>query len=257
MKRVIVLLFTLCLPCWGSFTAVNSAHGTGDTASNTIATAAASATAGNHIVVGITWADTTSTVNKVQDTAGNTYTEADATCLKHSATATQSTDIWLATNITGNASNVVTATFQTGQTPTFRRISIEQYSTTNSGSITFDHCGTGDGNGGSMTLSTFNTSQASEVDFAFYSTGNNGNPWTAGTNYTLRQTGTSGDSQTEDWIMSATQTGVAAPITATSPGTWVGSHGAFKEPASGGSPSGFDKAKKLDQLETMLREQKP
>ena len=99
---------------------------TGQTASNTtagtsLAAAAFSATAGQHLLVAVALATTTASVSTITDTAGNTYAR--------QSTITNGTsvvvELWAATGITGNASNVVTVTFSAS---TLAAIAIEEYS---------------------------------------------------------------------------------------------------------------------------------
>lgn len=87
----------------------------------TIAAAAASHVTGNLLVVGVRSGSGTVTTT-VTDTAGNTYRR-----IGHSSGSSTSTlQLWFANNITGNASNVVTATFSSALQ--FRGIVVVEYS---------------------------------------------------------------------------------------------------------------------------------
>lgn len=109
------------------------AVGSSDSSGSTIATASFTATAGRNLVVGIVTLNSGSvyrTVSSIADTAGN-----DAKYFR-CGTAQQINlgdgyymvmDIWHAMNITGHASNVVTATLS-GAADTARRIIVLEFS---------------------------------------------------------------------------------------------------------------------------------
>lgn len=100
---------------------VNSVGVTAGGASTTIASTALSMSTGNFVYVMVTLL--TGTVSSVTDTAGNTYVNVPG------ATVTLGiarTEVWYAKNITGNASNVVTANLSGSFGG--RRIHVLQYS---------------------------------------------------------------------------------------------------------------------------------
>lgn len=93
--------------------------------SNTIASAAASHTTGNTLVVGIYAYNNnsaTASVSSVTDTAGNTYVQRGEYAYGYNILS-----IWIADDITGHASNVVTVTFP-ASAYAFRHIAVLQYS---------------------------------------------------------------------------------------------------------------------------------
>ena len=92
--------------------------GTGGTIANDTAL---NTTTGNCLIVCVSTYD--ETVSSISDTAGNTYTKA---IQQDRSAGTQNVEIWYAQNITGNASNVTTATF-TGDTSD-RGISVSEFS---------------------------------------------------------------------------------------------------------------------------------
>jgi len=80
-------------------------------------------TSANLIVVCVTYWDTTGTVSSIADTAGNTYVKAIA----HKKVNTNySAEIWYAEDITGNANNITTVTFD--ESCGYPWISVSEYS---------------------------------------------------------------------------------------------------------------------------------
>ena len=106
-----------------AITLVNSAVTNDATAATTIASAAFNATTGNAVLVGVSAYDTDGVVTGVTDTAGNTYVRAGS---DEGLDATHHMSVWYALNITGNASNVVTATY-TGSSA-YRILGVSQFS---------------------------------------------------------------------------------------------------------------------------------
>lgn len=99
---------------------VNNAGGT------TVAASAINAATGNLIVVFVSGYATypNAAVSGVADTAGNTYTKAGSDLA--GLDINQRLSCWYASNVTANASNVVTATYEASST--FRAILVVQYS---------------------------------------------------------------------------------------------------------------------------------
>lgn len=103
---------------------VNTAHGTNQSGSSVspVATGAFVATAGNLIVAIVRQDDDLNGPTSVSDTAGNSYSNV--------VTATMSSGdligLWYAKNITGNAANVVSATWAAGHS--FNAVLTLQYS---------------------------------------------------------------------------------------------------------------------------------
>src|SRR5690349_14775531 len=106
----------------GSPAFVNVASGENNSnpiSGSTVATGSFSSTTGNVIVVGLTNNAGSTTVVSISDTAGNTYTAVDSL---QNVTADSTFRTYYAKNITGNASNVVTATFTNASTVGYARI---------------------------------------------------------------------------------------------------------------------------------------
>lgn len=103
---------------------VNSGAEATSGSSSTIAAAAINATTGNTIVVFVS-SDTATrrSCSSLADTAGNTYTQCGSV---YQGSSTHEMSMWVATNITGNASNIVTATFSGSAAQ--RCIGVLQYS---------------------------------------------------------------------------------------------------------------------------------
>src|SRR6266542_3306955 len=109
MRRLLAILL-LCVATRASaaIAFVNSTVGYNFTGGTTITCTAANHATGNLVVVGVHTLTSTDAVSTVTDTAGNSYQRAGT---KVSSAAGGSGEIWYATNVTGNASNVVTVTF--------------------------------------------------------------------------------------------------------------------------------------------------
>ena len=172
---------------------VNSAVGdAGAVASSTIASAAFSVTTGNTIIVGVSSynAGAFRTVTGIADTAGNTYTKCGA---GYNADAGSDIEIWVATNITGNASNIVTATFS--NTTAYRHIAACQYSGLATSSV-YDAGSTGKLDASDTTSHSSNTavtSVADEVIVCWFVTWNTLQTYSASSPYTIRANGTGGN----------------------------------------------------------------
>lgn len=188
--------------------------------SKTIATAGISHTSGNLLVAVIGYC-TNTTVSKVEDTAGNTYSLAKR---KGPDGSNDCVEIWYAKNITGNANNVVTATF--AASASYRQIHACQYSGCDTDSP-LDVSSDGSGTGTSFSTSAVTTNQANEVIVAGFYTFKY-EVFTAGTNFTLRSSGGSSQScAIEDRIVSSTGSYGSAISTPVST-NWVGVHATFK-----------------------------
>lgn len=179
---------------------VNKTTGTSDTGATTLAATAASHTTGNLIVVGVVWSNNV-TASIPTDTAGNTYV---STTFKANNGTSDHVEIFYAKNVTGNASNVVTAHFSASAT--FRRIFVYQYS----GCSTTAPFTTGEGSTGtaasttSVVTGSFSTAIANSVLVAFMGGSGSESADTAGSGYTLENAKLGGDSNGEDRIVSAT-----------------------------------------------------
>jgi len=163
----------------------------------TIAAPAANHTSGNLLVVFVGMNSSSVTVSSIADTAGNTYTK--VTSIKDSE-INDTIECWYAKNITGNANNVVTATFS--GSVGYRTITVDQYSGCDT-SAPLDQYNTGTGENTAPITGNITTTAANEVLVAgvylraFRTI-------TAGTNYTKRTDASYAAS--EDRIVSATGT---------------------------------------------------
>lgn len=133
----------------------------------TIAASAFVCTTGNAIVVGVSNYNTGQTVSSIADTAGNTYVRLGNV---ESPDSSGRMEMWLATNITGHAANVVTVTFDAGTT--FRTIAAAEFTQIATASpldqsTTVNISGTGTTH---TTDATGTTVQADELIIAFYIT---------------------------------------------------------------------------------------
>lgn len=171
---------------------VNSTSGISAGAGTTVALTAFNCVAGNTIAVGIGTYATGSVVSTVTDTAGNTYTKAAESKVR------TSNEVWVATDITGHATNVITVTFSASVSTTRRAIA-HQYSgraTTN----VVDGTGVGNGTGvTSCTTGSFSPAAAGGAVFAYLVTQGADSAQVAGANYVLRLTEVA-DSCSEDRV---------------------------------------------------------
>lgn len=228
MRRLgwLVVAFVLCVgrPASAAIALVNFDSGANSGSANTIATAGKVTTSGNMVAAGICWFATTGTVNSVTDTGLNTYVQATGALIHGTG---DTCDIWYAKNITGNASNVVTANLSGAQT--FRSIHILQYSGADP-TAPFEIAATGTGTGPSVTSSAFSPAAAGNVNVAFASFGNTAT-WAAGTNYALEIAAASPDRASEDRV-NAPSGSQTASITSGGTNALIITVGSFKPTAT-------------------------
>ncbi len=195
-----------------AITQVNKAVDSSSGTSTTISAPATSHTSGNTIAVFFRSSGGV-TITGVSDTAMNSYS-ACSTLYTGQAGISQ---WWCACNITGNASNVVTGTFDNNTSN--RAIHVIQYS-----GIALTSCNDVDAGGHvdntvtTATSSSFTTSQASEVLLMGVNVGGFGTTFTQGTGWTIQDTSPDGFSATEGKIVSSIQTGVTADMSFSSVG---------------------------------------
>ena len=199
---------------------VNVATGSADTAATTIASAAASHTAGNMLAVHVVSGDSAQNVSSIADTAGNTYTLVASSRIQDAAIGTVET--WVAANIAGNASNVVTATYTASVS--FRRIIVTQFS----GRATTAPAEIG-------TTAALSASPITSPSFSPAASGNDNSAcaadgtatYSAGVNYTIRVSSLGGDtgSETRDNAPAGAQT---AAMSFTGGGSAIMSVASFK-----------------------------
>jgi len=196
------------------------------TLGTTIAAPAANHTTGNLLVVFVGCHSISVTVSSIADTAGNTYTK--VTSIKDSY---DTIECWYAKNITGNANNVVTATYS--DSVDYRTITVDQYSGCDT-STPLDQYNTGTGNDTAPTTGNITTTAADEVLVAGVYL-RVSKTITAGTNYTLRTLTNSAPSYaaSEDRIISATGT-YNATFSLDSATYWITIVASFKAAAVAG-----------------------
>lgn len=188
---------------------VSATAGQSTTAVASVGATAFSTTTGNHLVVGIridSHMPPCSFTPSVADTAGNTFT-LDKTTVNASICE------WLfsAKSITGNASDVVTASW-TGGNADFDAIGVMQFSGVTAG--TLDATGTASGTGNSATTGAFTTTSANQVLAGCAELSNLSTTFTPGTGYAVPAASVNSSAYhgCEYKIVSAIQTGVTATI---------------------------------------------
>jgi hypothetical protein len=183
---------------------VNSTSNYATGLTNNIASPALSCTTGNLIIVQVrTYNDKSATISSITDTAGNTYTQ-----IGFNNTYRQ----WMyyAYNITGNASNVVTVTFNT--TTDFRGIGVSQYSgAKTSATPLVSSTVTATTTASSITSATFNTT-AGQAIISCGDVNSDGSNWTAGANFTIRLNPASGSTGSQDRITTTDLTGTSSTM---------------------------------------------
>lgn len=197
-------------------TLVNTTSGTSDGSATTLAATAQNHTAGNAIYVAVVWSGNVN-AQIPTDTAGNTYV---STGQKASNGTSDHTEIFYAENISGNASNIVTAHFASAAT--FRRVLVHQVSgSATSGSFTSGQGGTAVATGTSATSSSWTTAAANAYFMVGAGSTGAGGATTAGTGYTKELSTIGTDSSTEDRVVSATGTYTAAFSSVSSQTWWL------------------------------------
>jgi hypothetical protein len=150
---------------------VNGNTGTNDSGDTTIAATSINATTGNCIIVCVFNYDAENgAVQSIADTASNTYSRLGTAFNSDGATS----EIWGAFNITGNASNIVTATYD--QYVAYRRIHVLQFSgvaLTNAHDTAYAPTGNSDSTS-PLTTTAANTSMDGEMLIGFFSDSNDG-----------------------------------------------------------------------------------
>lgn len=192
---------------------------------STLACAATNMTTGNLVVVGVRSRSNNPTVS---DTAGNTYTQI---ANQSSMGATDFMTMFYSANITGHASNVVTANF--GASQSYVAVLVHEYSGVN----TLDQKVKQDASGTStsVTSPTFTTTVADEVIVAMCSVDQINRTFTAGATYTLQNVA-GGMAADENLIVSSIQTDKTASISQDINSLWELSVATFYQ-SSGSSTS--------------------
>lgn len=184
-KIVLALLFSVLFisDCFAAAAFVNYSEGSEDSGSaqTSLATAALSTTTGNAIIVTISESAAGDDVSSVTDTALNTYVHATG-CYQASDNSYGNSDVWYALNITGNASNVVTAHFG-GAGVQYPRAGQVQVSGLASSSP-FETCAVNHATGTSVTSASFSPAASGNINIVAMGQGGGGTS-TAGASYTL------------------------------------------------------------------------
>jgi hypothetical protein len=155
-----------------SIAVVNSTGTFNAASSTTIAASALTVVSGNLVVVIVRSGNTQHTVSGIADTAGNTYTQ-----IRTQTAAASRLDMWYSANVTGNASNVVTATYSAAADN--RAILVAQLSgVSTTAPVLLDEVGYPDVTlPGSMNIRNAVLLMATQVDAV-------GSTWTAGSGFT-------------------------------------------------------------------------
>lgn len=187
-----LLLVCCATPSWAAIAYVNSVSGVdgwGGDSATTQTTSSWSLSSGNFVAVCVRWGDNAvpNTTATVTDTAGNTYTDGG------SGRLTQSSDsgflqLFYAYNVTGHASNVVTATFSSSQD--YKAVVAAEYSGVKTSASPVDTGNTGTaGATNSVTSGAFTPSAANEIAVACagLNVGGFDGSMVAGSSYTVRK----------------------------------------------------------------------
>lgn len=146
--------------------------------STTIAAPAAAHATGNLIVVGVRWFQNAGQTVSITDTAGNTYALISAVNRSN-----DELELYYAYNITGNAANIVTATFSAAAT--YRVILVLEFSGALATSSVLDQAPLGGGAAAtSVSTGSFTPAEANEVSVGLSQCANIPNTWTPDTGYT-------------------------------------------------------------------------
>lgn len=202
---------------------VNEGHNWDTVSGGSIAAGATSHTTGNLLVCFVRHEDAATTIT-IADTAGNTWTP--LTKVTHPSVNMHG-QLFYVLNCTGNASNVVTATF--GAARTYRGIQVKQFSGLNS----YDEEDSGTtSTGTSVTAGTVNIDGAGVVVNGITMFGGLAS-WSASAGYTLVQNATSGTSDDYMGMSYELETGSSAESPGASAGSnddWIIVSAAFLEP---------------------------
>lgn len=214
---------------------VTSASGNNYSGSNgTPAAAAFVATAGHLIVVAIRYFQGAGeTITSVTDTAGNTYQVAPGAV--HTDGGGNHIELWYAMNISGHATNVVTANMSA--TVPYWSLVAAEYSGLATTSA-FDAATSGEEvlGGTDVVSGAFSTAQADELIFAGATVNAASGVWSVGTGLTtVRDQDSQNVTAIADKIVSSTQASVTATMTSTLTTAKMIVVATFKAAAGGGT----------------------
>lgn len=217
--------------------AIVSTVGAGNsTSSTTVATGATAHTAGNLLVAVVNWENPATNCNSVTDTAGNTYTP-----LTKRTSTNIGAQMFYAKNITGHATNVVTATFSTGTNG--HSILVHEFSGADlTAPFTTGEEAGASGANNPIDAGNVVTSVADSVLVAGFVRWNSGGVWTAGADYAI---GTNTNNINSGYMPSMMEYDIVAATgtyngdaTNTGGGEWLAVLAAFKGAAGGGTTWG-------------------
>lgn len=219
-----------------AITRVNTTSGADYSGGNsaTIAAAAANHTTGNFLVVGVRAAGGNFT--SVTDTAGNFYRR-----IGRSTLATSTLDLYIARNITGHATNVVTGNLAVARQ--FRGIVVAQYSGIATTIPPLDAMPSVIGErtlvGTTMTTLAFTTMLANELLVALSQIDTSPSTWTPDTGFSTAVQDSGTVVYLQDRIVSSIQTGITISVTNSSgAGKDILAASFIEEPGGGGGGGG-------------------
>ena len=154
-----------------AFVRVNNSF-TSTGSGTSVATGPASLTAGNLLIVFITYSDNGSTIQSITDTAGNAFFFCTGSQIKN---GTIVGEIWYAKNTLGNASNAITVT--TSASCAEITISWSQYSGGATGSP-FDKANSASSSGFGIACNSLTPAGSNELNVAFTACKTAGTPFT-------------------------------------------------------------------------------
>lgn len=145
---------------------VNGTHNAGSSGASTIAAPSLSITSGNTIIVGVSnYTSGAAYVTGVADSYGNTYNRCGNV---GNGDSSHTMEMWIAHNVTGGGSNVVTATFNTSSAA-YRVIMVSQYSgIAASGAYDSEAAVLITGDNWSHTTNSLNTTAADDLVLGFF-----------------------------------------------------------------------------------------
>lgn len=223
MRRfLLVALALLTCQTLGAQTRVN--HSTNQCSAATSCSAPAFSSTTGNLLVGICFQAKNTTVTSVTDTQGNTFVTANARVLQ---TGAGSGETWYAKNITGNASDQVTCNVSVSDTI---RVEAVEYSGADA-TTPLDQVAIGSGaSGASLSTANLTTTVPNEV---FVSLAGGQGIITAGTNYTLIETGLAQSDQDRNVTSTGTYSATATTATA---GAWIINLVTFKSATQPSAP---------------------
>jgi RHS repeat-associated protein len=194
-------------------------------------TASSAVTTGNTVIVGLTIWNTSIPSNAISDNKGNTYTKIGETI---NAGSTDHAALFYARNVTGGSSFTVTSSI--GGT-----VAMMEYSGLATSTASLDQLASSTGTTGNLSSGNVTTSTGNELYVGLGWSNGNGDTWTAGGGYTLREQETNNNTAeriaTEDQVISSATT-TAALFAVPTNNYWIALLASFKPSTSGSSGGG-------------------